>query len=122
MKTSMFYIAVGGFFGAIFRFILSQALNQKFGASFPIGTLFVNLIGSFLLGFIIGKGISSDLDLLFGVGFMGAFTTFSTLKLENVEMIKKKKYRMSFYYLVISYLGGLSLAYVGWWAGTHIFG
>ncbi|MDQ0242516.1 CrcB protein [Bacillus fengqiuensis] len=113
------WIAIGGFLGAISRFTLSTWIHKRFNSNFPIGTLFVNLLGSFLLGWMVGKGLSSGLYSFFGVGFMGAFTTFSTFKLENVQLREKRNHSVLFYYLVSSYAGGIVLAFIGMWIGTY---
>ncbi|MBU3574119.1 fluoride efflux transporter CrcB [Priestia aryabhattai] len=106
-------IAIGGFMGAIARYVLSTWMNKKSSKGFPIGTLFINLVGSFLLGWIVGQGITSDLYSFLGIGFMGAFTTFSTLKLENVQLRENKKYSILYPYLAYSYIGGILLAFAG---------
>lgn len=107
-------IAIGGFFGAIGRFVIS-VLSKKYIKSFiPIGTLLVNASGSFLLGVLLGKGIQGHIYSFFGVGFMGAFTTFSTFKLELVQLWKSKQKFMFLLYLTLSYLLGTVLAAVGY--------
>jgi fluoride exporter len=106
-------VAVGGFFGALARFSISHYFKRKKSSSFPIATLFVNLLGSFLLGYIAGTGQKGHLPLLFGTGFMGAFTTFSTFNLENSQFIVNKKWNRLFIYLGISYTFGIILAFLG---------
>jgi fluoride exporter len=106
-------VAIGGFFGAIARFGISNWIKQKYPSSFPLATLLVNLIGSFLLGYIIGKGWNDSWTLLFGTGFMGAFTTFSTFKLESMTLYVHKQWKMFVLYLALSYILGLLLAFLG---------
>lgn len=113
------WIAAGGFLGAISRFALSTWIHKTCRSNFPLGTLIVNLSGSFLLGWMIGKGLSSGLYSFLGIGFMGAFTTFSTFKLENVQLIEKKNHSVLLYYLASSYAGGIALAFIGMWIGSH---
>jgi fluoride exporter len=105
------FVAMGGFLGAICRFTISKKVKNKNG--FPIATLFVNLLGAFLLGVLFGIQPQSHVYALFGVGFMGAFTTFSTFKLETEQLRKTK--RMNFFYgnLGLSYMLGITLAYIG---------
>lgn len=115
----MHYILVGmsGFAGAISRFALSKALNKY--ESLPFGTMTVNLAGSFLLGIITGATVDEMIALLFGTGFLGAFTTFSTLKLElNTLFLKDKK--MFMLYLIITYVGGIALAFFGYLIGGMV--
>jgi fluoride exporter len=106
-------VAVGGFFGAIARFSVSNWIKRKFPSSFPIATLLINLVGSFLLGYIIGKGWDASWNLLFGTGFMGAFTTFSTFKLESITLYRNKQSQLLIPYLVASYMLGILLAFLG---------
>ncbi len=91
-----FYIGLGGFLGAICRFLAS-----KYGAivisSFPLGTLFVNVTGSFLLAFINysvlqGKNIPVDFRSFIGIGFIGAYTTMSTFSYETMRYLDQGDY------------------------------
>lgn len=106
-------IAAGGFFGAISRFGFSSYMKKRYPSVFPIGTFFINLTGAFLLGFIVGRGLDQSLQLLLGTGFMGAFTTFSTFKLENIQLFEKGKWKQAVVYLAVSYTFGILLAFLG---------
>lgn len=110
-------VGIGGFFGAIARFFISQAMKQRYGNGFQYGTLFVNICGSFLLGLLYGAEVSSRWLLLCGTGFMGAFTTFSTYKLEIVQLIHNREGQKALLYLVISYMMGISAAFLGFYFG-----
>ena len=84
-------IGIGGFIGANMRYFMSEWVAGYFGQKFPWGTLFVNFAGSLLLGAFIswtGNHISIDprWKLLIGVGFFGAFTTFSTYANQSVAL------------------------------------
>ncbi|MDR6998269.1 fluoride efflux transporter CrcB [Neobacillus niacini] len=118
--TEVLFVSIGGFFGAIGRFVISKSLQKRSQSGFPIGTLTVNLIGAFLLGFIVGIPIKGHLYSLLGIGFMGAFTTFSTFKLELAGLKKSKKNKHFFRYLVISYLAGIILAFLGILVGKEL--
>lgn len=113
MTIHIILVAIGGFFGAISRFGISNWMKNKFHFKFPIATLIVNLVGSFLLGMIMGANLDSSWQFLFGTGFMGAFTTFSTFKLENIQLHAHKQWKLLFYYLGISYTFGILLAFAG---------
>jgi len=117
---NVFLVGLGGFFGAISRFSVSQFINKKFSYKIPIATLFINLLGSFLLGLLIGMGIGGSALLLMGTGFMGAFTTFSTFKLEGIQLYIEKRKKDFFIYNGVSYGGGILLAYIGLEVG-HLF-
>lgn len=106
-------VAFGGFCGAIARYYVSIKMNKRFPGSIPYGTLTVNLAGSFLLGMILGAN-SRTLTLLLGTGFMGAFTTFSTLKIEGVMLALNSQWRALIIYYGLSYSMGILLAYFGY--------
>ncbi|MCI0763263.1 fluoride efflux transporter CrcB [Bacillus sp. TL12] len=110
-------VGIGGFFGTIARFSISSAIKEKYGSLFPYETLFVNIVGSFLLGLLYGVDVDSTWLLLCGTGFMGAFTTFSTCKLEIVQLIHKRKGQKALLYLVMSYMLGIFSALIGFYIG-----
>jgi CrcB protein len=111
-------VSIGGFFGAIGRYYLSSIFNRKSNtANLPVGTLLVNLLGSFLLGILLGAHVAGNIYSLLGIGFMGAFTTFSTLKVELLKMLEKNEQASFIIYLALSYLGGIILAVLGVIAG-----
>jgi len=88
----LFYIGIGGFFGAVARFAVSRMANN-FTATFPLGTLLVNITGSFFLGFILystilGKSISPELRSFLAIGLIGAFTTMSTFSYETIRLFE----------------------------------
>jgi CrcB protein len=85
-------ISIGAVLGANCRYWLGGWAVERFGAAFPYGTLIINLSGSFLLGLFItlltGRlGIGPEWRLLVAVGFLGAYTTFSTYTYESVSLI-----------------------------------
>jgi fluoride exporter len=88
-------VALGGSFGAVFRFLVSSGIYQWLGRGFPYGTLVVNIIGSFLLGLLTEALIvqkvtfAHDYRAAILVGFIGAFTTFSTFSLETLYLIEQ---------------------------------
>lgn len=86
-------IALGGALGAVTRFLVAQYVNQLLGATFPYGTLVVNISGSFLMGFlaVLFLEILPPLSMLWRaallVGFLGGFTTFSAFSWETVDLL-----------------------------------
>ena len=85
------YVGLGGFLGAISRFLTAKYTTNFLG-TFPIGTLFVNVTGSFVLAFIsylviFGKNISPDARSFITVGFIGAYTTMSTFSFETMRYL-----------------------------------
>ena len=87
------FLAIGGITGTIARYALEGSVFKALGSSFPYGTLAVNLLGCFIIGFLASISeskflIGPNLRLLLMIGFCGAFTTFSTLILETSNLIK----------------------------------
>jgi fluoride exporter len=115
--SEMIFVSIGGFFGAMSRFAISR-IQTKSG--FPFATLTVNLIGAFLLGLLLGLDVQGSLYSLVGIGFMGAFTTFSTLMVDAVKLQMEKKRRQYYGYLLCSYAFGIILAFCGLWLGKQI--
>ncbi len=86
-------IAGGGALGAVLRFLVSSNIYRVFGRDFPYGTLVVNVLGSFLMGLlfilIVERGIlSAEWRGVIIVGFLGAFTTFSTFSIETLTLLE----------------------------------
>ena len=87
-------VMFGGAFGAVARFILSTKITEKYGNIFPYGTISVNVIGSFVMGLlavIIVERFALDPLLKLGVfvGFLGAFTTFSTFSMDTLGLFEE---------------------------------
>lgn len=116
---SVLLVVCGGFFGAICRFAVSQWFIPR-AKSFPVGTLLVNWLGSFLLGLLVGSAPAESWQLFVGTGFMGAFTTFSTFKWENVQMIVRGETKSAIVYLALTYCFGISFAFAGYWFGLQV--
>ena len=86
-------IGIGGFAGAVARYLVDGWVSDRSGGQFPFGTLAVHLIGSFLLGLLFAMTVDrsilpAELRVPIGVGFIGAFTTFSTLMLESWRLVE----------------------------------
>ncbi len=102
----IFLIGAGGFLGAVARYTVSKYLGN-FMASFPLGTLAVNVSGSFLLGFIMysiafGKSVPADLRDLITIGFIGAYTTMSTFSYETVRLAELNELFLAFLNLFLN--------------------
>ena len=87
-------VALGGAMGASLRFFISQILLNWLGKGFPFATLIVNISGSFIMGFLYGLIEQGVIQValsrtLIGIGFLGAFTTFSTFSLDTVLLIQQ---------------------------------
>ena len=110
---TLFLVGIGGFLGAVARYYISTTISKSFPSILPYGTLTVNLLGSFALGLLLGKGVSGSISLLVGTGFMGAFTTFSTFKIESLKLLYNGKINYWFIYQLATYILGIMLALIG---------
>jgi len=112
-------VGVGGFIGSIARFLV-QKLNLNWQVlSIPMGTLTVNVLGSLLIGFIIGVSgkseiISPSLRLFLMVGICGGFTTFSSFTAENMTLMQNGQFATVLIYTGLSILLGFLAVYLGY--------
>ena len=111
-------VGLGGLLGAISRYLLSQWINRQWQTSFPLATFLVNLSGSFLLGALTAYHLAhyslslDNLQLLLGMGYLGAFTTFSTFIYETISLSQQQK-KIAFLYSFLSIAGGLLSCWLG---------
>ena len=116
---NILYVALGGSIGASLRFSFLLLFKNFLSLNYLfISTLIVNVIGSFLIGYIIfllqTKNITQEfIKYFFIIGILGSFTTFSTFSLESVEMLIDKKFIQGFVYMVLSLSLCLFFTYIG---------
>ena len=104
-------IGIGGFFGAVTRYGISLWVGLNWGRSFPLGTLVVNVTGSLLIGFLmplltVKFMASPHLRLFLAVGFLGAYTTFSTFEYETGALITDGEWLYATLNVFLSVLAG----------------
>ncbi len=99
------YVGIGGFLGAIARFFISGFVQKTLGITFPVGTLCVNVLGSFLIGFLVMVFeyiIAPEWKALLITGFLGALTTFSTFSYETVVLIQEGLFLKAFLNVIVN--------------------
>ena len=111
-------LIVGGVTGTVARYVLAGAVYQVLGASFPYGTLVVNLTGCFAIGFLAALAeekllLSPEARMLWMVGFCGAFTTFSTFMLETANLMKDGEMAKAFVNVAASVVIGFVVFRLG---------
>ncbi|HEX3031670.1 MAG TPA: fluoride efflux transporter CrcB [Bacillota bacterium] len=111
------FVAVGGALGAISRFSLGKLVARLLPGVFPWGTLIINVLGSFALGVLSGMAaqgqVSEDLKYFLGIGFLGAFTTFSTFGYESVILLEGGSLAAGITYIVASVVSCLIASWLG---------
>ncbi|GKV66906.1 MULTISPECIES: CrcB family protein [unclassified Sporosarcina] len=104
-------VSCGGFLGVLLRFEVSRLLNKKV---LPFGTLLVNSVGSFFIGWIVGMELSLPWTLFWATGVAGALTTYSTLMKEIWTYWTEEQKGRAVGYTLLTFGLGLSLAFIGW--------
>ncbi len=113
-----FAAAAGGALGAGARFLVNVACAQLLGPGFPWATLTVNIVGSFLMGLVVGLsglllGGSALLRTFIATGILGGFTTFSAFSLEAVELFERRQPALAALYITAS----VAISIAALWAG-----
>ena len=115
--TNLFLVAAGGALGASLRYLTSIFFKYFFYYSF-VGTLIVNVLGSFLIGLFIyllqNKSLSQDLiRYFFIIGVLGSYTTFSAFSFETIDLLTNNKLLLTLIYIFSSLVLCLIAAYIG---------
>ncbi len=116
--TKILLVFVGGGLGAVCRFLVTTALSGKLG-NFPIGTMTANLIGSLLMGLVVGILASraqvgaESVRLFVAVGFLGGFTTFSSFSAETFALIQGGQIFAAAANIIVSVTAGLAACAIG---------
>lgn len=98
--TPFLMIGLGGFLGANCRYLVGGWAADRFGAAFPYGTLLINVTGSFIIGLFLTLitdrfVVHPSVRLFFVIGFLGAYTTFSTFTFESVALLQSRAYLLA---------------------------
>lgn len=113
------WVGLGGFLGANARYLVGSFVGSWYGARFPLGTFIINISGAFALG-VIGTLVTDrlvprpdELRLLIGIGFLGAYTTFSTFSYESHTLFDDGAWMSGISNLFVSPLLGLFAVHLG---------
>ena len=109
--ANIFIIGMGGFLGAISRYGVALWIGQRWGRNFPLGTFLINISGSFLIGLLMSLFterfmVNPQWRLLLVVGFLGAYTTFSTFEYETGALMKDGEWLIAGLNVVLSVFAG----------------
>jgi fluoride exporter len=107
MNRLVWYVALGSGIGGAVRLLLTNFIQQRVGTSFPLGTLVINITGSFILGFLLryavgAPSLAPEIRALLTTGFCGGYTTFSTYSFETATLIEDGRYERASLYMVLS--------------------
>ena len=119
-------IAIGGAAGAVTRYAMDLTIATRLDGAFPWGTFAVNLTGSFALGVLFALVVEREFlpagaraPLM--IGFLGAFTTFSTFSWETFSLIQSGSIHLAAFYVILSLTVALIGVLAGAWIGTSVF-
>ncbi len=111
-------IGTGSFIGGIFRYLLSQFIQNRFLSTFPFGTFGVNIIGCFVIGLVLAlserTSMTSELRLFLATGICGGFTTFSAFSNEAFGLLRNGQLYYAILYVTASVVLGVFATFIGY--------
>jgi fluoride exporter len=121
----LWYIAAGSAIGGVSRYLLGGFLQRQTGGTFPIGTLVINISGSFLLGLILRYAVETptltpEARAFLTVGFCGGYTTFSTFSYETVALMEDGQWPRAALYVALSVGVSVLAAFLGFAAAREL--
>ena len=121
------YVAIGGASGACLRFFIAQLVLNWLGKGFPFATLIVNITGSLLMGLVYGLIEEGVIEVvvyrtLIGIGFLGAFTTFSTFSLDTLLLMQQGDYLKAALNVTANVILCLIAAAIGMYVVNKVYG
>ncbi len=123
MANAWLVVALGGAVGATLRYGTGRLATLVFGATWPVGTLVVNVVGSLVLGFVVGLGeraLPASVRLFVTTGLLGAFTTFSTFSVETVRLAERGELTGAAWNIALNTILGLTAAVLGLWLARTV--
>jgi len=116
-------VAAGGALGAVARYLVANVVAQRVGVEWPWGTLLINLSGCLLISLFLGAGsgriADSNLRYLLPIGFVGAYTTFSTYEFEVLRLFELGRAGPALAYVIASNLLGFLAVAAGAWVARR---
>jgi CrcB protein len=114
----LWYVAVGSAVGGVSRYALGGLIQARAGDTFPVGTLVINITGSFLLGFLLRyaletTAVSPEVRAMLTTGFCGGYTTFSTFSYETVSLLEEGDWKRAGWYVALSVVLSIVGTFVG---------
>jgi len=118
MLKTIIYVAIGGAIGSVLRYLTSVVVTKYWSNQFPLATFIANVLGCFLVGFLVGlleknNLANSNLKWFLITGFCGGYTTFSTFGFENYTLFQSNNSLLAFVYIGLSILIGLLAVWFG---------
>jgi len=120
--TKYLMVGIGGFLGAIARLWVNRFVASRLGVLFPYGTFVINMSGCFLIGFVITildehSHWSANWHYLIPIGFIGAYTTFSTFEFETLRSVQEGQFAIALLNIALSVTLGFAAVWLGFIAG-----
>jgi fluoride exporter len=117
-------VALGGALGAIARYLLGTAIADRYGTAWPLGTFIINVTGCFAIGFFLTLAtermtIHEGWRFFFPIGFVGAYTTFSTYEYETVRLIQSGAWGRALSYVLASTVLGFFAVVLAMWTARR---
>ena len=118
----LFLIGLAGFIGTLTRYWMSGSVARRYGESFPVGTLVVNLVGCFLVGLLFYLMqerflVNQTVRTVILIGFLGGFTTFSSFGLQTFTLLQEREVGFALLNLGVANAGGVLLVWAGYTLG-----
>jgi CrcB protein len=117
-------MALAGGVGAVARFVLDGLVRTRFASAFPLGTVLINVTGSFVLGVVtglaLGHAVADEWRLVLGTGFCGGYTTFSTASFETVRLVERQQTGLALLNAVGTLVTTVLVAALGLWCGLSL--
>lgn len=117
--SKLFLIGLAGFLGTLSRYWMSGLIAKRYGETFPMGTLVVNLVGCFLIGllfYLLGERfvVNQIVRTVVLIGFLGGFTTFSSFGLQTFTLLQDGEFGLAILNITASNIVGLLLVWAGY--------